>query len=157
MPFRFHVPMMVPPHPASDAFKESVPRLGVAVTVNIVTCQLLQRVRHIGGGAEIHVRHPQGKNILRIPPPRGKVVFQASRVFSADDGVKVQVSLRHGLPPLFYDPALASRAAPSKACSRSRRMSSGFSIPTDSRSSRSVIPSFFFCSSGTSGWVCSTG
>ena len=37
------------------------------------------------------------------------------------------------------------------ACRRSSMMSSGFSIPTERRRRRSVIPSFSFCSAGTSG------
>ena len=95
MPFLKHIKTMMSFHPSGNRIKESVFRLRIGISVDIVLCKFTQCVLDIRGCSEIHIRHPKRKHIFRISAFFGKIIFQAFGISSFNDLIKIQVSFGH--------------------------------------------------------------
>ena len=96
---------------------------------------------HGGRRLKIHVRHPHGEQVFRLAVLFRKIVFEAFGVAAGNDFVKIV--LHPGFSQVHF--SIAER--------RSSMRSAAFSIPTEIRRKRSLMPRLRRSSSGTSAWV----
>ena len=98
-PLFLWLPVVIGFHPVCHDFK--IRSLHLAVSENALFRSLHQRIFHVRRGLKIHICHPQRQHIRRLSSLYRKVIFQASGIFSVYDSVKIKISFRHLILPLF--------------------------------------------------------
>ena len=140
---RIDRPAVTRPEPVRE--RVEIRLVGVGIPEDAVRGFRGERVPHALRRLEIHVRHPHRQQAVRLAALFGEVVFEAVGVLARDD--LVEIVLHAGSSSVFF----------SSADRRSSMRSSAFSMPTEIRRKRSLMPRLRRSSSGTSACVWSMG
>ena len=98
-PVLLDLPVVVKLHPVCQDFK--IRGLHLTVSENSLFCTLYQRILNIRRGLKIHVCDPKRQHICRLAPFYCKIIFQTSGIFSVNHFIKIKISFRHIILPLF--------------------------------------------------------
>ena len=133
------LPIMTSLKPICKHFKIRFVRFGISE--NAVSGFCGKGFPYGGRCLEIHVRHPHWQKAIWFAAFFCEIIFETVRMIAWDDLVEIIIHV--GFSQSYF----------SKACRRSSIRSVAFSMPTDMRRKRSLIPRLRRSSSGTSACV----
>ena len=93
------IPSMTFPDPVMYCFK--IRCFHFTVSKDSLFCTFYQRVFNVRGSLKIHICHPKWQYICRFSSFYCKIIFQTSGIFSVNHFIKIKISFRHIILPLF--------------------------------------------------------